>query len=152
MPLGSLSALAALLCLPLAANEPAQRRPARVYTNDDLDRVAPRRGETGVLSTAPPPPAPAAPEKAPPHDHGEAYWRREAGRVKERVEALRERARDLRLRVEERRRKPGVRPYSDPQVEALQERLSALEARIREMESSFLDRARREGALPGWLR
>jgi hypothetical protein len=34
----------------------------------------------------------------------------------------------------------------------LQERLSALEARIREMESSLLDRARREGALPGWLR
>ena len=45
-----------------------------------------------------------------------------------------------------------MRPYSDPQVEALQERILALEARIRELESSLEDRARREGALPGWLR
>lgn len=154
MPSVPLAALAALLCLPVVPDQatPPRPRPVRVYTNDDLDRVSPQRGETGVLSVTPPRPAPAASEKPARSDHGEEYWRREAERVRDRVEVLRERARDLRLRIEERRRKPGVRPYSDPQVEALQERLAAALARVRELESSFEDRARREGALPGWLR
>jgi hypothetical protein len=152
VPLVSLAALLALAWLPLTDEAPPRARPARVYTNDDLDRVAPRRGETGVLSTASPVPPAAAAEKPAARERGEPYWRRQAERVRDRADALRERARDLRLRIEERRRKPGVRPYSDPQVEALQQRLAALEARIRELESTFEDRARREGALPGWLR
>ena len=154
LPLTPLVALTALLCVPVCPDEETRPRRARVYTNDDLERVAPRRGETGVLSTAPPAPpaAEARSGREPANGQGEEYWRREAERVRDRVEALRERTRDLRLRIEERRKKPGARPYSDPQVEALQERLSALEARMREMESSLHDRARRAGALPGWLR
>jgi hypothetical protein len=154
LPLTPLVALAALLCVPASPDEETRPRRARVYTNDDLARVAPLRGETGVLSSPPPaPPAAGAPSgREPANGRGEEYWRREAERVRDRVEALRERTRDLRLRIEERRKKPGARPYSDPQAEALQERLSALEARIRELESSLHDRARRDGALPGWLR
>jgi uncharacterized protein YicC (UPF0701 family) len=34
----------------------------------------------------------------------------------------------------------------------LQAKLDALERRVREVEDRFADRARREGALPGWLR
>jgi hypothetical protein len=149
--LTALAALAALACLPPSDDAPLRPRPVRVYTNDDLQRVAPLRGETGVLSTSSPAPA-AAPDKPPERQKGEAYWRREAERLRDRVQPLRERAADLRLRIEERRRKPGVRPYTDPQVEALQQRLLGVEARVRELESSFEDRARREGALPGWLR
>jgi hypothetical protein len=65
---------------------------------------------------------------------------------------MREKADDLRLQIEERRRQPGVRPYSDPRVVALQRKVDILERRIREAESAFEDRARRLGVLPGWLR
>jgi len=58
----------------------------------------------------------------------------------------------LREKIEERRRQPGVRPYSDPRIVADQRRLEVLEGRIREAESNFEDRARRLGALPGWIR
>jgi hypothetical protein len=152
MSLLTLVALSALACLPDHSDQggPARKRPARVYTNDDLDRLSPLRGETGVLSTAPARPAPAAPEARP--FRGEEYWRREAERLRDRLQLLRERARELALRLEERRRTPGVRPYTDARVEALRQRLDGVEARIRELESSFEERARRAGALPGWLR
>ena len=65
---------------------------------------------------------------------------------------MRERADDIRLKIEERRRQPGVRPYTDPKVVADQRRLEILERRIRDAESSFEDRARRLGVLPGWIR
>jgi hypothetical protein len=136
----------------LSAPDDAARPGPRVYTNDDLDRVSARRAETGVLSTAPVPAPSASPASAARHPHGEDYWRREAERLRDRLEPLRERADDLRARIEERRRAPGVRPYTDGQVQALQRRLAAVEARIRDLESQFGDRARREGALPGWLR
>jgi len=180
MSLLTLVALSALLCLPEHAEEggPARKRPARVYTNDDLDRLSPLRGETGVLSTAPARLSPAAPDggsgaqprsggsprgpsagihfrREPPDARparGEEYWRREAERLRDRLEPLRERARELALRLEERRRTPGVRPFTDARVEALRRRVDGVEARIRELESSFEDRARRAGALPGWLR
>lgn len=143
--------LAALLMAPivLAADD---KRPARVYTNEDLDRVSPLRGQTGVLST----PAGRGAERPLPPDErrgrGEEYWRREARRLREKLEPLRQKAEDLRERIAERRRRPGVRPYTDPQVEAAQRRLRSLEERMRELESELEDRARREGALPGWLR
>ena len=43
----------ALVCALALAGLPAigeEGKPARVYTNEDLDRVAPHRGDTGVLS------------------------------------------------------------------------------------------------------
>ena len=82
----------------------------------------------------------------------EEHWRSQAERLREKLRPLREKADDLREAIEERRRKPGVRPYTDPQVVATQRRLEVLERRIREAESSFEDRARRQGALPGWIR
>jgi len=128
-----------------------EKKPVPLYTNDDLRRVAPYRDETGVSST--PAAAPAvAPAPAKSGARGEDYWRREADRLRDRLRPLRERAADLRFTLEERRRKPGVRPYSDPRIVAGERRLRALDERIREAESRLEDRARREGALPGWLR
>jgi hypothetical protein len=149
----AIAPLLALVCLSPGQDEASRPGAVRVYTNEDLARVSPRRGETGVLSAAPAPHTPtAAPAPGPAPARGEAYWRREAERLEDRLEPLRDRARELRLRIEERRRQPGVRPYSDAQVEALQERLRALEERIRGLQSAFEERARRQGALPGWLR
>ena len=143
-----LSCLWAAVC-PLAA---AAEKP-RVYTNDDLDRVAPYRDQTGVTSQpAVPPPAAAA--RSPQRDaaRDERYWRQLADRTAEQVRKLREQAEALAERIDERRRKPGVQPYSDAQVVSLEQKRRALEARAREAESRLEERARRAGALPGWLR
>jgi hypothetical protein len=142
------SCLLAAAC-PLAA---AQEKP-RVYTNEDLERVAPYRDQTG--GTSPPSAARAEPAaRAPQKDAGrdERYWRQQAERTAEQVRKLREQAAALAERVEDRRRQPGVPPYSDPQVVTLERKRQALEARAREAESRLEERARRAGALPGWLR
>ena len=123
---------------------------APLYTNDDLDRVHPLRAQTGATSVpvvtlaSPPPPAGRA--------HGEAYWRREAERLQDRLAPLAERADRLRERLAERRQRPGVRPYTDPQLIAWQAQLDRIQTRMRALEERVSERARREGALPGWLR
>lgn len=148
----AVAACLAAFALSVSARAGDKGRPVPVYTNDDLERVSPLRGQTGVLST-PAGRAAAAPRSAErPRGRGEEYWRREAGRLREKLDPLRQRADDLRARIAERRRRPGVRPYTDPQVQADERRLAQLESRIRGLESDFEDRARRDGALPGWLR
>ena len=136
-----------------AATAGARRATARVYTNEDLARVSGRRGETGGESSpAVAPPASSATATDPASRLGESYWRGEAARLRQRVEPWRDAAADLREKIAARQAAPGVRPYTDPQVRAGQRRLEALEARIREAEDRFEERARRAGALPGWLR
>jgi hypothetical protein len=127
--------------------------PARVYTNEDLDRVSPFKGETGVTSqpaVAPDAVRPAAPRETRGAD--EARWRQEAERLRERLVPMRHRIEDLRLRIDQRRGKPGVLPYSDPQIVSWERDLKRWEERAHDMEDRFLERARRAGALPGWLR
>jgi hypothetical protein len=133
----------------------ATPEPPRVFTNDDLDRLAPYRGQTG--GSAPsreidPPPPREKPEAAPSRTSREPYWRAEARRVRQRMQAHEDKAVALRQQIEERRSKPGVSPYSDPQIRRLQDSADSQLARARELESDLLDRARREGALPGWVR
>jgi hypothetical protein len=154
MPMSVRGLLAAglLTCVAAVAAGAAEKRPVPVYTNDDLERVSPLRGQTGVQSAPAGEPAPAAPSSPPAPGRGEEYWRREARRLRERLDPLRRKSDDLRTRIEQRRRMPGVRPYTDPQVEADERRLRSLQERVRELESEFEDRARRERALPGWLR
>jgi hypothetical protein len=149
--------LAALAAAQLAgpavrADEPR----VRTYTNDDLARVAPLAAETGVASVPAfadrPAPEPAAGARGR-GEAGESYWRREARRVRDRVSALRERIADL--------PRPGPLPPSasrsaaaaaERKREATAARKATLEARIRTLEDELAERARREGALPGWLR
>lgn len=130
-----------------------EKPPLRTYTNEDLERFGRRRGETGVNSetaASPKDQQPRASER--PASRGEEFWRREAERERRRLEPLKRRTLALEQRLEERRRKPGVRPHSDPVVEGLEGQLRVLRSQIREQESRFEDRARRERALPGWLR
>ena len=136
----------------LGDDDGAPKKPVPLYTNEDLQRVSPYRDQTGVNSK---PVAtaggdlPASPRRV----RGEEYWRREAERLRDRLRPLRERAAELRLRIEERRRQPPRRGMAgNPQRVTLERRLHLLEERIRETESRFEDRARRERALPGWLR
>lgn len=144
--------------------ESDEKRPVREYTNEDLDRIHPYRDQTGVTST----PAVtttgettggktrqgrrAGATAGTERRSAEEQWRRSAEKLRSKLQPAKDRAADLRLKIEERRRQPGVRPYTDPRVLADERRLEVLERRIREAESNFEDRARREGALPGWLR
>jgi hypothetical protein len=145
----------------------ARRPPIRVYTNEDLDRVRPYRDETGVRSV----PAFSGSERPSatragddrPRPRGEAYWREQARRVRERISALDEKADELRARIaaaeEERRHvarssggsrgRGSSSAFSDPSAKA---RLASIEKRMRALEDDLADRARRDNALPGWLR
>jgi septal ring factor EnvC (AmiA/AmiB activator) len=165
LPLGF--GLSAILCASTAPADddpvPAPRPKARVYTNEDLDRVRPFRDETGVRSVpavAPEdrPARPRADERL--RQRGEDYWRREAARVRDRVRTIAAQAAELRARIAERaeeashfltrrRRWASTASGSDATLPA---KLATLERRMRQLEDDLADRARREGALPGWLR
>ena len=161
VPLKRVVCLVAVVALAASAEE--KRVPT--YTNEDLDRMRAHRDETGVASTVVAPPAPADIET---HrgDKGEAYWRGQFERLEARLRPMRAKAAQLRLRVEEVRRRDSAAPTgrgrrgrgsassgrSTTSAAALEDRLRLLEAEIRELESSFEERARRAGALPGWVR
>jgi hypothetical protein len=164
--------LSALLVVSAARAETAapRRPPARVYTNEDLDRVHPASGETGVRSVPAAVPVerrarPAGDEDRP-RSRGEAYWREEARRVRERVAELAAKAEELRAQIaaDEDEQRHLARPSrsgraarsraslsggADPAASA---RLASLLLRMRALEDDLLERARRDGALPGWLR
>jgi hypothetical protein len=148
-----------LLLVAGAAGEPEEKKPVPLYTNDDLERVSPHRDETGVNSKV------VAADRTPPSGRvgedgrarAEAYWRRQAEHLHVRLQRLRERIDDLRTRIAEREtpslsRSRRPRASNGTPLDAWRQQLAALEARVRDEEARFEDRARREGALPGWLR
>lgn len=136
-----------------AATASDEKPPVRIYTNEDLDRLRPRRGETGATSEPAVEVANAEPRRRDrPTARGEEFWRREAERERRRLEPLRRRLSALEQKLEERRNEPRRRFAADPMLESLSAQIQALRDQIREQQSRFEDRARREGALPGWLR
>jgi len=127
------------------------------YGNEDLRRMAPLRHQTGVLSQ------PAIPsdgqaetgvddEETKARRSAERYWRREADRVRKRQETLREQIEDLKGRIDERRRSRKEQLSADPQAETLKRRIERLRRKLRKLQMGLEERARRAGALPGWLR
>jgi len=159
--------LLALACATTAvaadeAARPSVRPPVRVYTNADLERVHPLVAETGVGSLPAVPPGESASGEREPasRGQGEAYWRREAAAVRERLRALEERAAGLRTRVAERERARDDTVYGSRKRSAsgsasaasLRASLAAVERRIAKTQDDLEERARRDGALPGWLR
>ncbi len=164
------------LCAAATTAASGAGRPVATYTNDDLERVRPLRGETGVTSqpafarpTEPCRPGGArrgrsrravadeqcvaeseTPARGAAHD--ETYWRREAERVRTRARAWLDQVDDLESKIAARRRLPGVPPYSDPQIVAWQRRADLLRERAGSLQNELDERAHRERALPGWLR
>jgi hypothetical protein len=144
------------VCVTLAslAHAQADKPRPRTYTNEDLERVHVQRAETGASSEVAEAPRPeAARERAHPPAGGEEYWRREAEREQRRMDPLRRRIEDLERRLAEKRSKPrGRRDAPDTSIAQIESQILALRARIRDAQNRFEDRARRAGALPGWLR
>jgi hypothetical protein len=155
-----------LLLLASGAAPSEEKKPVPVYTNEDLDRISPHRDETGVNSrvAVPVPRAPSTRGSDDGRARAEAYWRKQADVLHVRLQRVRERIDDLRARIAEKEAKAGeesfrsrsrrgaARASSEAPLEAMRRQLAALEARVRDEETRFEERARREGALPGWLR
>jgi hypothetical protein len=142
-----------------------EKKQVPVYTNDDLDRIAPFRDQTGVSSSGAPVttsrlPADKAGKAGPSGDFAaksEAYWRREADKLRARQQKARDRIENLRSRLAAVEARSGprsgeARARSAAQAEIWRGQISVLEARMREEDGQLTDRARRAGALPGWLR
>ena len=157
-----------LLVAAAASARAEEKRAAVVYTNDDLARMAPLRGETGVTSVPAFRPAERQVEKAA-VAHGEGYWRAEADKVQGDLRRLRPEADQVRGRIESLKReareaafRTAMSPRSKPsqgrgdgyetRIVALQDQLRQIELDTREREARLEDRARHEGALPGWIR
>jgi hypothetical protein len=156
-----------LLVCPAGAGATEDKPAVPVYTNEDLERVHPFRDETGVASvpafpsgerpgrSAPGPEAAGVRARGRSADrHTEAYWRAEAERVRGQVRQLEALADDLRHRLGAARSEPwsSRRRRAAPDASGWQARLAAVERLRHDVEADFLDRARRAGALPGWLR
>ena len=141
---------------------PPARPPVRVYTNADLERVHPFAAQTGgsLVPAAPADEDPAGERETASRGRGESYWRREAAAVRERLRALEERAAGLRTRIAERERDKqeivyGGRRRSSPgsaSIASLLSSLAAVERRMQRTQEDLEERARRDRALPGWLR
>lgn len=152
--------LAAILCASAAVAEEARRKPVRVYTNEDLERYSSRRVEAPLTEPA----AAATPSAAPPPERrperGESYWRKEADRVRDRIALLKAEANALRARLaatqQASRAAAGStasrRRGEEASSAETETKLRSLEERIRSMQAGLEERARRAGALPGWLR
>ena len=157
----------ALLAGPAIAGATEGKPAVPVYTNEDLERVHPFRDETGVASVPAFPPGERPGRSAYGPDaagvklgartadrHSETYWRAEAERVRGQVRKLEAQAEDLRRRIGAARPDPwsSRRRRAAPDTSPWQARLAAVERLRRDVEADLLDRARRAGALPGWLR
>ncbi len=137
----------------------------KVFTNADLDRLAACRQQAGAEPEKAPPAEPAGPTtggrarpvapKAGParsDDNAEADWRAQWRSIDQKARHLRREARELRQEAEQAPRDPKKKPTGRRAPSILVSRAESLEAEARELEDEFQARARREGALPGWLR
>jgi hypothetical protein len=158
--------------IPAEESHPVRRAPSRVYTNEDLEHVRPFRDELGGRSlpavapgdgeaaTEPARERRAAPTAEKAGERSEAYWRGEARKVRDRLSALSDQREALRARMaahedDERRVLRSGRRSRSSQTDpgrTLAARIATIERHMRDLEEDLADRARRAGALPGWLR
>ena len=118
----------------------------KVFTNADLDRMAACRRQAEAEAEK----APAAGTTS--RDNAEADWRAQWRSIDQKARHLRREARELRQEAEQAPRDPKKKPTGRRAPSILVSRAESLEAEARELEDEFQARARREGALPGWLR
>lgn len=126
----------------------AVRGERRVFTNADLERIAACRPPTGAPAEA----EKTAETEKPKAVTAEADWRARWRSIDQKVRKLRREARDLRLEAEALPRDPKKKPTGRKSDSFLINRAQVLETEARELEDEFQAQARREGALPGWLR
>lgn len=141
----------------LARRERARRsslagKPARAFADADLERYRSARAPGTAAAgspVAPPPPAP-------PRDltRERVYWRKEAKQHEREVAKIEASLRRLEWRLNEKRSRTRIREWltEDPAIALLEDSIRALTEERQRLEERFRERARKEGALPGWLR
>lgn len=122
----------------------------RVYTNQDLDSYQRARSPSS-------PPLHSKRRPAPPMrdlNKERKYWQKEKEKHQRDIARLDARIRRLERRLADRRarKRPGERLREDPAEKALEESLKSMTAEKRRVIEGFLERGRKAGAFPGWLR
>jgi len=140
----------------LARRERARRsshagKPARSFGDEDLERY--RRGRA---PESPPAVLPAPRSLDPPKDltWEKTYWRKEARQHEREVAKIEASVRRLEWRLNEKRTRKRSRDWvtEDPAIGLLEDSIRALREERQRLEEGFRERARKEGALPGWIR
>jgi hypothetical protein len=142
----------------LARRERARRsaqagKPARSFGDDDLERYRRERAPQAVPVT----PSASWPQPAgAPRDltRERVHWRKEAQQHQREVARIEANLRRLQWRLNEKRSKRRSREWltEDPAIGLLEDSIRALTEERRRLEERFRERARRDGALPGWIR
>lgn len=142
----------------LARRERARRsahagKPARSFGDDDLERYRRRRAPDSVPATPPaaPPPPVAAPRDL---TREKVHWRKEAQQHEREVAKVEANLRRLEWRLNEKRSRRRSREWltEDPTIGLLEDSIRTLTEERQRLEERFRERARKEGALPGWIR
>jgi hypothetical protein len=157
--LTAISALVYAVDLQTAAKREKERRQAlaegmrvraRSFGMEDLERYAAGRatGEPSRSRVS----APVPPERD--YKAERSFWHRERERYERELARVDAGIRRLEWRLRDKRAKkrPGERLSPDPSVDLLEESLESLRDERRRLEERFRERARKAGALPGWLR
>ena len=166
MTLFTQSILAIALASPASVDcslKPDSATRQRVFTNADLERMSACRYQTGAQSEVgtKPPQTPSPSRRRTTRDASpaekrlddpETDWRAQWRAVDQKARRLRQEADELRQEAAQAPRDPKKRVVGRRAPAVLATRAAALEAQARELEEQFEERARREGALPGWIR
>lgn len=149
------SAVVYALDLPaLARRERARRsgvasKPGRAFDDRDLERY--RTEEAADVPAPDPAPRPAPPRELP---RERARFRKELEQHQREVAKLDANLRRLEWRLNEKRARRPTREWlaEDPAIAMIEDSIRALREERDRIERRFRERARKEGALPGWLR
>ena len=142
----------------LARRERARRsahagRPVRSFGEDDLERYRREREPDSVPAAAPSAPRPPL---AAPRDltRERVHWRKEAQQHEREVAKIEANLRRLEWRLNEKRSKRRSRDWltEDPSIGLLEDSIRALTEERQRLEERFRERARKDGAFPGWIR
>jgi hypothetical protein len=125
-------------------------RAVRIYTNTDLERFhEPAPSLSAQLTSKSSPP-----RSQRDYEKERQHWAKEKEKHQQEVARLDARIRRLEWRLADRRarRRPGERLREDPAEKALEESLKSMRAERKRFIEEFLERGRKAGAFPGWLR
>jgi hypothetical protein len=137
----------------IAAGPSGVKKPARSFTDDDLERYR-RRGDRENVPASVPPTRP--PVTIPPRDltREKTFWRKETLRHEREVARVEASLRRLQWRLNEKRARRRSREWltEDPTIAVLEDSIRSLSEERDRLQEQFRERARLEGALPGWIR
>jgi len=126
-------------------------KPARSFSDDDLERYRRGRAPDSVPTTPTAAPPPVAARDL---TRERVSWRKEAQQHQREVAKIEANLRRLEWRLNEKRSRRRSREWltEDAAIGLLEDSIRALSEERRRLEEGFRERARKEGALPGWVR